>query len=109
GGNLQTVNVSWVSGLKKLGVVFQRYEHDTDYAEGVFPAINGNSRNWVDFALGLQGDWSYKNLLFNAKLQGVKSLNYEWILKDYDPSNTYYIPRNDAFNLHAELGVTFRF
>lgn len=109
GGNLQTVNVSWVNGLKKLGVFFQRYEHDTDYAQGAFPSINGNSRNWVDFALGLQGDWSYKNLLFNAKLQGVKSLNYEWILKDYDPNNTYYIPHNDVFNLYAQLGVTFRF
>lgn len=109
GGNLQTVNVSWVSGLKKLGVIFQRYEHDTDYAQGAFPDINGNSRNWVDFALGVQGDWGYKNLLFNAKLQGVKSLNYEWILKDYDPNNTYYIPHNDVFNLYAQLGVTFRF
>ncbi|WCT10605.1 capsule assembly Wzi family protein [Mucilaginibacter jinjuensis] len=109
GGNLQTVNVSWVSGLKKLGVIFQRYEHDTDFAQIAFPDINGNSRNWVDFALGLQGDWGYKNLLFNAKLQGVKSLNYEWILKDYNPNNTYYIPHNDVFNLYAQLGVTFRF
>jgi len=109
GGNLQTVDISWVSGLKKLGLLFQRYEHDTDYEQLFFAPINGNSRNWVDFAAGVQGNWSYKNLLFNAKLQGVKSLNYEWILKDYDPNNTYYVPHNDVFNLHAELGVTYRF
>ncbi|NCD72283.1 capsule assembly Wzi family protein [Mucilaginibacter agri] len=109
GGNLQSFDVSWVMGLKKLGISFERYEHDVDYALVAFPPINGNSRRWVDFAFGLQGDWAYKNLLFNAKLQGVRSLNYEWILKGYDPSNTYYIPHNDAFNLHAELGVTFRF
>ncbi|SFT27826.1 capsule assembly Wzi family protein, partial [Mucilaginibacter polytrichastri] len=109
GSNIQYFDISWVSGLKKLGLEFQRYEHDVDYSSLYLPAINGNSRKWVDLAFGLHGDWSYKNLLFNAKLQGVKSLNYEWILKDYDSANTYYIPHNDVFNLHTELGVTYRF
>jgi hypothetical protein len=97
-----------VSGLKKLGVSLERYEHDVDFQEAFFPDINGNSRKWVDFAFALQGEWSYKNLIFNAKLQEIKSLNYEWILKDYNPGN-YYIPHNDVYNLHGELGVTFRF
>lgn len=108
GGNLQSMDISWVSGLKKLGISFERYEHDVDFYEANFPDINGNSRNWVDFAFALEGEWNYKNLLFNAKLQGVESLNYEWILKDYNATK-YYIPNNTVFNLHAELGVTFRF
>jgi hypothetical protein len=109
GANIQSFDVSWVSGLKKIGVRFDRYEHEVDFSDLYFAPVNGNSRNWVDFAFGLHGDWNYKNLLFNAKLQGVKSLNYEWILKDYDPNNTYYVPHNDVFNLHAELGVSYRF
>jgi len=108
GGNLQSMDVSWVSGFKKLGIEFQRYEHDADFAQEYFPDINGNSRNWVDFAFALQGEWNYKNILFNAKLQEIASLNYEWILKNYNPSQ-YYIPNNTVYNLHAELGVTFRF
>jgi hypothetical protein len=108
GGNLQSVNISWVSGFKKLGVGFDRYEHDVDFYRTAFPDINNNSRNWVDFAFSLNGEWSYKNFLFNAKLQEIKSLNYEWILKDYVPGN-YYIPHNDVYNFHGELGVTFRF
>jgi hypothetical protein len=108
GGNLQSMDISWVSGLKKLGVSIERYEHDEDFYEANFPDINGNSRNWVDFAFALQGEWNYKNLIFNAKLQEIKSLNYEWILKDYNPGQ-YYIPHNDVYNLHAELGITFRF
>jgi hypothetical protein len=108
GGNIQSVDISWVSGLKKFGVGFERYEHDVDFSEVNLPTINGNSRNWVDFALALKGEWNYKNLLFNAKLQEIKSMNYEWILKDYNP-NQYYIPHNDAYNFHGELGVTFRF
>ncbi|QJD97549.1 capsule assembly Wzi family protein [Mucilaginibacter robiniae] len=108
GGNLQSMDVSWVMGLKKLGVSFERYEHDVDFYRFYFPNINSNSRKWVDYAFALQGEWTYKNLLFNAKLQEIKSLNYQWILKDYTPEK-YYIPHNDVFNLHAELGITYRF
>ncbi|MEO8887343.1 MAG: capsule assembly Wzi family protein [Mucilaginibacter sp.] len=106
GGNLQSMNISWVSGLKTLGLSFDRYEHNIDFPYS--HDIDGNSGKWVDFALGLQGEWNYKNLMFNAKIQHIKSLNYEWVLKDYDPSK-YYIPHNDVYNLHAELGITFRF
>jgi hypothetical protein len=108
GGNLQSMDISWISGLKKFGVQFERYEHDVDFYQASFPDINNNSRKWVDFAFAMQGEWNYKNLLFNVKLQEIKSLNYEWILKDYDPSK-YYIPHNDVYNFHGELGVTFRF
>ncbi|HWZ35287.1 MAG TPA: capsule assembly Wzi family protein, partial [Mucilaginibacter sp.] len=94
GGNLQSMDISWVSGLKKLGIGIERYEHDVDFSQLYFPDINNNSRNWVDFAFALQGEWNYKNLIFNAKLQEIKSLNYEWILKDYNPGQ-YYIPHND--------------
>ncbi len=108
GGNLQSMDVSWVSGFKKLGIQIERYEHGVDFYQEFFPDINGNSRNWVDLAFALQGTWNYKNLLFNAKLQEIQSLNYEWILKNYNPSQ-YYIPNNTVYNLHAELGMTFRF
>jgi hypothetical protein len=108
GGNLQSMEVSWVSGLKKIGVSFERYEHNVDLYQKYFPDINGNSRNWVDLSLALNGEWNYKNLIFTAKIQPVKSLNYEWVLKDYTPGD-YYIPHNDAFNLHAQLGCMFRF
>ncbi len=108
GGNLQSMDISWVSGLKRLGIGFERYEHDVDFYRTAFPDINGNSRKWVDLAFALQGEWNYKNLIFNAKLQQIKSLNYEWILKDYD-SSKYYIPHNDVYNFHGELGITYRF
>ena len=108
GGNLQSMDVSWVSGFKKLGIQIERYEHDVDFYQEYFSDINGNSRNWVDIAFALQGTWNYKNLIFNAKLQEIQSLNYEWILKNYNASQ-YYIPNNTVYNLHAELGMTYRF
>ena len=108
GGNLQSIEISWVWGLKKLGISMERYEHDVDFSERYFADISGNSRKWVDFAFGLQGNWNYKNILFNARLQSIKSFNYEWILKDYEPGSNY-VPHNNVYNLHAELGATFRF
>lgn len=108
GGNLQSIELSWVSGLKKIGLQFDRYEHSVDFSDANFTDINNSSRKWVDFAFSMHGECNYKNFLFNVKLQGIKSLNYEWILKDYTPGQ-YYIPHNTVYNLHGELGITYRF
>lgn len=108
GGNLQSLEISWIWGLKKLGISLERYEHDVDFYQNYFFDMNGYSRKWVDFSFGLQGNWGYKNLIFNASLQTIKSFNYEWILKDYMPGQDY-VPHNTVYNLHAELGMTFRF
>jgi hypothetical protein len=109
GGNLQSIDISWVKGLKKLGLAFERLEHNRDFYDSAgFGNSKGGSRTWVDFALAAEGEWNYKNLLFNVKVQGIKSLNYQWRQKDFTDTQ-YYIPHNDVFNFHGELGVAFRF
>ncbi|MBG6236632.1 hypothetical protein IWX76_003226 [Pedobacter sp. CAN_A7] len=107
GGNLQSLELNWVKGLKKLGLGLERYEHGKDFSDRFAASPNG-SRKWVDFAVAAQGSWDYNNLIFNAKLQGIKSLNYQWRQKDFS-TDTYYIPHNDAFNIHGEIGITYRF
>jgi hypothetical protein len=108
GGNLQSIKVSWLHGLKSIGIGFERYEHNTDFYNDEIQDLNGQSRRWVDFALATNGYWNYKNLIFSAKLQAIKSLNYQWIMKNYTPDE-YYIPQNDVINFHGELGMSFRF
>jgi hypothetical protein len=71
GGNLQSFDLKWVSGFKSLGIAFERYEHNVDYSDAFLADIYGNKRKWVDFAIGLQGEWNYRNLLFNARLQHI--------------------------------------
>jgi hypothetical protein len=110
GGNLQSLEVSWVKDLKRLGLSLERYEHNLDFYNEYLGDFKGQSRRWVDFAIAAQGEWNYGNLLFNAKLQGIRSMNYQWRLKDYDPtSSRYYIPHNGVFNFHGEFGVSYRF
>ena len=108
GGNLQTLSLSWLKGLKTLGFQMERYVHNDDYYKTYIGDLNGFSRKWVDMSLALQGTWNYKNLLLNANMQFINSLNYQWKLKNYQP-NSYYIPENDVFNFHGELGLTYRF
>ncbi|MGB4774732.1 MAG: capsule assembly Wzi family protein [Daejeonella sp.] len=107
-GNLQSLDVSWIKGFKKIGLQLERYVHDDDYYYNVFGDLNGKSRKWVDFSTGMQAEWNYKNLLLNAKLQMIKSLNYQWKLKDFD-SSVYYIPNNDKYNFSGQIGITYRF
>jgi hypothetical protein len=109
GGNLQHIDVSWVKGVKKLGLNFDRYEPNADISQSFFPDFNGHSRKWVNLAFGLNGDWNYRNLLFQAKIQHVTALNYQWILKDYTPANPYYVPHNTVYNFNGQLSVSYRF
>ena len=108
GGNLQSIEVNWVQGLKSLGLSFERFEHNADLYNAGINDISLNSRRWVDFALAAQATWNYKNLVLSAKLQGIKSLNYQWRMKDFTPGE-YYIPNNDVFNFVGQLGVSYRF
>jgi hypothetical protein len=108
GGNLQTLNVKWIHGLKQLGIQLERYVHNDDYYTNRVGDYKGYSRKWVDLSAALQGRWDYKNLLISAQAQFINSLNYQWKLKNYDPS-TFYIPENDVFNFHGKLGISYRF
>lgn len=108
GGNLQTLNVKWIHGLKQLGVQLERYVHNDDYYNTRIGEFKGYSRKWVDLSVALQARWDYKNLLISAQTQFINSLNYQWKMKNYDPS-TFYIPENDVFNFHGKLGISYRF
>lgn len=108
GGNLQTLNVKWIHGLKQLGVQLERYVHNDDYYVNRIGDYKGYSRKWVDLSVALQARWDYKNLLISAQTQFINSLNYQWKMKNYDPS-TFYIPENDVFNFHGKLGISYRF
>jgi hypothetical protein len=107
GGNLQSVEVSWVKGLKKLGLQFERLIHNDDFYYYAYYDSYDFRRHWVDLSVAANGEWDYGHFLFNAKLIGVKSLNYQWYLKQI--GNTYFTPGANAVNIQIQAGVSYRF
>ncbi|WP_374951394.1 capsule assembly Wzi family protein [Mucilaginibacter sp.] len=108
GGNLQSLTVSWMKGLKKLGIQVERYVHNNDFYYYAYYDSSDFRRHWVDLSVGLNGEWNYKNLIFNAKLQGIKSLNYQWYL-DPVQSGIYFGNGINALNVQIQAGATYRF
>jgi len=108
GGNLQSLDVSWVKGIKRLGIQLERYIHNDDFYYYAFQDSQDFRRHWTDLSIGASGEWNYKNLIFNAKMQYIKSLNYQWYLIQ-QPGENYMVNGRDANNLHIQAGVTYRF
>ncbi len=108
GGNLQSLDVSWVRGLKKLGIQLERYVHDNDFYYYAFSDSRDYTRHWVDLSMAFNGEWNYKNLIFNAKIQGIQSLDYQWALKQQGDDITF-MNQLSKFNLQVQAGVTYRF
>ncbi|WP_214228862.1 capsule assembly Wzi family protein [Pedobacter sp. B4-66] len=108
GGNMQSLEVSWISGLKRLGLQLERYVHNTDFYYYAYIDSKDYRRNWTDFSLAANGEWNYKNFIFNARLQAIQSLNYQWYLIQ-QPGEKYMVPGKDVFNLQLQAGLTYRF
>ncbi len=112
GANLQSLDVSWVRGLKRLGLQLERYAHNNDFYYYAYVDTQDWRRHWVDLSLGLSGEWDYKNFIFNGKLQGIQSLNYQWYLDptiNRNPGDPYYVSGINKFNLQIQAGLTYRF
>lgn len=108
GGNMQSLDASWFKGVKRLGFQLERYVHNNDFYYYAFEDSRDYRRHWTDLSFAAVGEWNYNNLLFNAKLQGIKSLNYQWFLLQ-EPGEPYMTNGRDAFNLQVQAGITYRF
>lgn len=108
GGNLQSLDVSWVKGIKRLGLQLERFIHNDDFYYYAFQDSQDFRRHWTDLSIGASGEWNYKNLIFNAKMQYIKSLNYQWYLIQ-QPGEPYMVNGRDANNLQIQAGATYRF
>jgi hypothetical protein len=108
GGNLQSLDVSWVKGLKRLGLQLERYVHNNDFYYYAFYDSRNYSQHWVDLSIGANGEWNYKNFIFNAKIQGIQSLDYQWAVKQ-NGDDIFYANQIHVFNLQIQAGATYRF
>lgn len=82
GSNSQTFYLSWVKGLKRIGLSVERILNNTDFYQYHYfngRIGNGNPSNyWVDINASFQVQLDYKRLLFNASYLYTSALNYRW-------------------------------
>lgn len=112
GGSLQSFNIGWVKGLKRLSLQLERQEHQLDFFYEAVVTQGDFRKNWVDLSAKLIGTWDYKNMIFFGNLRFVKAFNYQYQL-DEQPNPTredfWNFDPVDKFNFQANLGVMYRF
>ena len=107
GSNLQTLNASWIQGMKQLGVQFQRYVHNNDF---FYRISDDMRRNWVDISMAFHAEWDYKNFLLSSQFHFVKALNYQYeeVMQNPNANNYWRFRGNDKLNLQFQLGLFYR-
>jgi hypothetical protein len=79
GNNVQTFTVNWLDGIKKMGFLFQRIQHDPSALAGDFGNIGLRQDGWNEVAFGIQSRWDFKKILASVELQHTVSDNYAWV------------------------------
>ena len=77
--NAQTLETSWVKGVKKLGVRWERLNRYQDVYTRVFNDPSENGR-WVDYSARILAEWQFDNLLVSTTTNLVFNLNNQWNL-----------------------------
>lgn len=107
GSNLQTLDISWNQSLKQIGLQIERYVHNNDFW---YDYVKDFRSNWVDISYMAYANWDYKNFILFCKMKYVKSYNYQWLYEpQYGDVPEYWLPSDNTYNFHLQVGITYRF
>lgn len=98
GSNVQTIEISLVDKLDKMGILFERLANNQDFYYKA-QLQNTQRKPWIDFSLGFLYDKKFDNLLLSSKLQMIHARNYQWQL---DPASALNFPQGK--NLTTVMG-----
>ncbi|HEY0668707.1 MAG TPA: capsule assembly Wzi family protein [Sphingobacteriaceae bacterium] len=107
GSNLQSVEVSWFRGLKRIGLQVERYVHNNDFYYQAYNDPPDYRKHYVDMSFGASVDWDFKNLFLNASGNVIRTLNYQYVL--YNRPKDYFVTGWDRVNYSFSLGLGYRF
>lgn len=108
GSNLQSGSISWVRGMKQIGLQLERLVHNNDLYYDVSRDIRSN---WVDIGGGLHGVWDYQHFIFTGSLHYMHAYNYQYgIGEAADRGNEFWnFERRDKNNVQFRVAVMYRF
>jgi len=105
GGSSQMIDISWVKGMTKIGVQFERVVHNNDFYYYSFANPPDVTRHWIDLSSTFHADWRYKRFLFSTEMGVIRSLNYEWWVIPY---SGYFENGYDFLNFHGKISFSYR-
>lgn len=104
GSNVQTVEVSLVDQLNKIGIRLERLANHQDFYYKSF-AQQQERQPWVDLSLGLLADYRWERVILSSQVQLINALNHQWQL---DPKSTPDFPLGkDKFSIFAQAHLIF--
>lgn len=105
--NMQTLDVAWVRGLKRLGVKIERQVHNNDLYFKVFEVTKDSRKRWVDLGIVGQFDFSYRRFTLNTQMGVIRSLNYQYYLPNPPAGEYWYGDKNDVNNFNVKIGIMY--
>ena len=112
GSNLQSMNVSWVKGLKRIGIQFERLVNNNDlFYEFAYESREMSqyiNRHWVDLSVAGKFSWNYKHLILNSQLTYIRSLNYQY-QGNTGLSDFWNWDKQDVNNVQFKVGIMYGF
>jgi hypothetical protein len=107
GSNMQSFDVSWVKGLKKIGFGLHRMDHNSDlyYQSGT----TDPRRHWIDLGFNGKFNWNFGKLLLNTDASYIHSFNYHYGLFQQSGNSTWDWNQQDAGNFHLKIGLLYHF
>jgi hypothetical protein len=106
GGSQALLEISWIKGMKRIGLMADRRVHEADYSDGSWP---GNTQfRWVDLSVTPVVDWDFNRFLLHFTARNVRSLNYRHqFTPRLNESGESTFKGKGKYNLLAELQVAY--
>ncbi len=106
GSNSQTMELAFVAGGNKTGLLFERLANHQDFYYRAFGQQN-EVQPWVDLSIGLLFDKRWDQFLLSSKVQLINGRNYQWQL---DPNSTPEFPKGQhLFSVHSQVSLIYLF
>jgi hypothetical protein len=109
GSNSQRLEVAWLRGFNKIGMVFERVVRNNDFYYYAYVPSGDFNRHWIDLSTTFVGQWQLKKIMIAANLGLIRSLNYEWFSMPPDQnSGSYFKGGWDVLNFHGQISIRYR-
>lgn len=95
GNNMQTIQISMNQGWNKVGFIFHHIQQNPMALVSGVEDLGLRKIKWNDYSYGIQSRFKYKNILFNANVEWVNSINYLWVGGNH--TNNLYAYFNTIF------------